>query len=175
MLSYVFAAFIALVSLASAQVTTTTTTTTNTNTYPTTTTVTPSSTYSATTAVVGSDGITTVPWPPPTCSALNTATYAVYDPYDYEEWYYMCGAGTNNPSLNTMITASSWRGCFQICENYAGCTGFSYAAGNNWGEGNGYCALKSGNPQGFSQTSSLIITRVGAIRARYGKYQVFCY
>ncbi|GAM85303.1 hypothetical protein ANO11243_033070 [Dothideomycetidae sp. 11243] len=119
------------------------------------------------TFVASCDGITTVPYAP-TCTAINQNTYAVYDSYQNELWYYMCGAGTNNPSMNTNTNANSWRDCFQQCDTTASCTGFSYNNGNNYGEGGGVCSLKSANPQAFSSTATLVTTRVGAIRARYG-------
>ncbi|PSK42428.1 hypothetical protein B9Z65_4342 [Elsinoe australis] len=46
---------------------------------------------------VGPDGITSVPYPPPTCTAINTNTYAVTDTNGIP-YVYMCGGGSQGGS-----------------------------------------------------------------------------
>lgn len=126
-----------------------------------------------TTTFVGGNGVTTVPWPP-TCSAVNGGTSAVYDSNAQELYYFMCGAATSNPSLATVAAANSWRDCFALCDNAQGCTSFSFNPSTTpppaFGEGPGNCVLKAALPPSFSQTDALTSTRIGVIRYRYGTY-----
>ncbi|KAF2218359.1 hypothetical protein BDZ85DRAFT_105362 [Elsinoe ampelina] len=118
---------------------------------------------------VGSNGVTTVPWPP-SCTALDTRTSAVYDSNAQELYYFMCGAATNNPGLATFGANTTWRDCFARCDNTAGCTSFSFnnaANGINFGETSGDCVLKAAAPPAFSQTDTLQSTRIGVIRYRF--------
>ncbi|KAF4556695.1 Hypothetical protein D9617_1g085740 [Elsinoe fawcettii] len=117
----------------------------------------------------GANGIVTVPWPPTCGPVLNTQTTAVYDSNAQELYYYMCGAATANGAngLATIAAPNSWRDCFAICDNTAGCTSFSYNNGPNFGEGAGQCVLKNAIPPAFSQTDALQSTRVAVIRYRF--------
>jgi len=128
-------------------------------------------TYSISTTVVGADGIATVPWPP-TCTAVGTQVYAVYDTAQNELWNYMCGAATVSglTSLPNQAALSSWRDCFALCDATMGCTSFSYNLGSVNGEGAGTCFMKTTLPPAYTSTTALSATRVAALRVRYRKF-----
>lgn len=120
------------------------------------------------TASVGPDGITTVPYPPPTCTALSTNTYAVVDPQQVS-YVYMCGGGSGGSAYSQIANSGTWRDCFALCDASAGCTGFSYVQGSaNYGESPGQCWLKNTNPNSFASTANLVSTRMAGLVRQFG-------
>ncbi|KAI4723879.1 hypothetical protein E4T49_08392 [Aureobasidium sp. EXF-10728] len=117
---------------------------------------------------VGPDGVTTVS--SANCTAIGTQTYAYADPSGIA-YRYICGASANGGAV-TQISVSNWTGCFAACDNYVNCTGFTYNAGASLGAGTGNCAIKTVNPNTFSNTASanLVATRVAAVMQRYVPY-----
>ncbi|CAD0093930.1 unnamed protein product, partial [Aureobasidium vineae] len=117
---------------------------------------------------VGPDGVITVS--SANCTAVGTQTYAYADPSGIA-YRYICGASANGNAV-TQISVSNWTGCFAACDNYANCTGFTYNAGANLGAGTGNCAIKTVNPNTFSNTASanLVATRIAAVMQRYVPY-----
>lgn len=129
------------------------------------------------TAQVGTDGITTVPYPP-SCTATGQNTYAVTDTAG-SSYVFMCGAIPGG--LGTTITSGGnpdWRACFSLCDNYAGpsapCNAFAYnqeVSGGSLGTTVGNCILRTGGnlpgTQTFKGTTALTASFVGAIMRQY--------
>ncbi|CAD0112777.1 unnamed protein product, partial [Aureobasidium uvarum] len=117
---------------------------------------------------VGADGVTTVS--SANCTATGTQTYAYTDPSGIA-YRYICGASANGNAV-TQISVSNWTGCFAACDSYVNCTGFTYNAGANLGAGTGNCAIKTVNPNTFSNTgtANLVATRIAAVMQRYVPY-----
>jgi len=122
------------------------------------TTVTTSS--SSTTRSAGTDGYTTTTFPP-TCTAINTNIYAVTDSSGLP-YLYMCGGGSAGNAVQT-IQVANWTACYAACDNYTGCTGFSYNQGANLGAGAGQCLIKTA-VQSFASTATLLSTRVAGLK-----------
>ncbi|KAI4719393.1 alpha/beta-hydrolase [Aureobasidium sp. EXF-10727] len=112
---------------------------------------------------VGTDGYTTTSYPP-TCTAINTNIYAVTDSSG-KPYLYMCGGGSAGGTASTITNVANWTACFQACDGYNGCTGFSYNQGAAFGNGVGQCLIKTDSPQSFVSTANLLSTRIaGYIR-----------
>jgi poly(3-hydroxybutyrate) depolymerase len=107
---------------------------------------------------VGADGYTTIN-SPPTCTAINTNIYAVTD-NSGKPYLYMCGGGSAGGTASTVTNVANWTACFQACDSYTGCTGFSYNQGAALGNGVGQCLIKTDSPQSFVSTANLLSTRV---------------
>ncbi|KAH0372296.1 alpha/beta-hydrolase, partial [Aureobasidium melanogenum] len=71
---------------------------------------------------------------PPTCTAINTNIYAVTDT-NGKPYLYMCGGGSAGNTVSTITNVANWTACFQACDSYNGCTGFSYNQGAALGNG----------------------------------------
>ncbi|KAH0031850.1 alpha/beta-hydrolase, partial [Aureobasidium melanogenum] len=76
---------------------------------------------------------------PPTCTAINTNIYAVTDNAG-KPYLYMCGGGSAGNTVSTVTNVANWTACFQACDSYNGCTGFSYNQGAALGNGHGKSA-----------------------------------
>ncbi|KAK6000364.1 hypothetical protein QM012_003610 [Aureobasidium pullulans] len=112
---------------------------------------------------VGADGYTTTSYPP-TCTAINTNIYAVTDTSG-KPYLYMCGGGSAGNTVSTITNVANWTACFQACDSYNGCTGFSYNQGVVLGNGVGQCLIKTDSPQSFVSTANMLSTRIaGYIR-----------
>lgn len=125
---------------------------------------------------VGPDGFTTVPYPPACGTAPNTlATFAVQDPQNVN-YLFMCGQSSYGGaaiSYGSSAGVNSWRDCFALCDNYAGCTSFSIVNGGLYGEpvpagtaNNIACYIKTNNPNAFS--IAYASTKVAVINRAYG-------
>lgn len=110
---------------------------------------------------VGSDGITTVNYAP-SCTAINTNTYAVTDSAGVG-YLYMCGGGTGGTTMAVSAGVPNWNSCFAICDSTTGCSGFTYNQGAAFGNGTGQCLLKSGSPNSFTSLDNMLSTRVGGL------------
>lgn len=112
---------------------------------------------------VGADGYTTTSYPP-TCTSINTNIYAVTDDGG-KPYLYMCGGGSAGGTASTITNVANWTACFQACDSYTGCTGFSYNQGAALGNEVGQCLIKTDSPQSFVSTANLLSTRIaGYIR-----------
>ena len=132
-------------------------------------------TYAGVTTSVGSDGFTTVPYPPSCNAAMyNTLyTYAVYDTYAGEEYMFQCGPASAGSTIASQ-PGTTWRDCFAWCDQNPACTSFSFNNGGAYGEalpngGTGAtCNLKNTNPAQFTSYAALVSSRVVGLRRSYG-------
>ncbi|THW52879.1 alpha/beta-hydrolase [Aureobasidium pullulans] len=107
---------------------------------------------------IGTDGYTTTNYPP-SCTAINTNIYAVTDG-NGKPYLFMCGGGSAGGTASTIGNVANWTACFQACDGYSGCTGFTYNQGAALGNGAGQCLIKTDSPQSFVSTAQLLSTRI---------------
>ncbi|THX16036.1 hypothetical protein D6D13_01839 [Aureobasidium pullulans] len=72
----------------------------------------------------------------------------------------MCGGGSAGGTASTIGNVANWTACFQACDGYSGCTGFTYNQGAAFGNGAGQCLIKTDSPQSFVSTAQLLSTRI---------------
>ncbi|CAD0088379.1 unnamed protein product [Aureobasidium mustum] len=72
----------------------------------------------------------------------------------------MCGGGSAGGTASTITNVANWTACFQACDNYNGCTGFTYNQGAALGNGVGQCLIKTDSPQSFVSTANMLSTRI---------------
>lgn len=121
--------------------------------------------------VVGTDGITTITAPTPSCTATSSATYAWND--GFQQYLFMCGAGSGG-SAATMVQVQNFQGCMSACDNYttngSPCNGATFYAPTAVGQQavlsgvtlmtTGSCSLKISGYQTFNAAVGLATSRI---------------
>jgi len=116
---------------------------------------------SSSTGSVGADGVTTTTFPP-ACTTINMNIYAVIDSLG-KPYHYMCGGGSGGSTVSTVTNVANFTACFQACDDYAGCTGWTYNQGAALGAGVGQCLIKTDLPMSFASTAMLLSTRIAGV------------